>query len=48
MNLVLEIPLLGKTILDIVPVETLLVPKSILPLCDAPTELFKTSLLYNE
>ena len=48
MNLVLEIRLLGKTILDNVPLEILLVPKSILPLCGASTELCKTSLLYYE
>ena len=45
MNLVLEIRLLGKTILDNVSLEIHLVPKSILPLCDGPTELCKTCLL---
>ena len=47
MNLVLEIQLLGKTILGNVPLEILLIPKLILPLCDAPTELCKISLLYH-
>ena len=45
MNLVLEIRLLGKTILDNVPLEILPVPKLILTLCDAPTEPCRTSLL---
>ena len=37
MNLVLEIRLLGKTILDSLPLEILLAPKLLLPMCDAPT-----------
>ena len=48
MNLVLEIRLLGKTILDNVPLEILPFPTLILTLCDAPTRLCKTSLLYYE
>ena len=48
MNLVLEIRLLGKTILDNVPLEILLVPKWLLPLCDGPTEPCKTFLIYYE
>ena len=48
MNLVLEIRLLGKTILDNVPLEIIPVPKLILTLCDAPTGLCRTSLLYYE
>ena len=48
MNLVQEIRLLGKTILDNVPLEILPVPKLILTLCDAPIELSKISLLYCE
>ena len=48
MNLALEIRLLGKTILDNVPLEILPVPTLILTPCDAPTELCKTSLLYCE
>ena len=45
-NLVLEIRLLGKTILDNVPLGILPVPRLILTRCDAPTGLYKTSLLY--
>ena len=48
MNLVLEIRLLGKTILDNVPLEILPVPKLILTLYDAPTELCRICLLYYE
>ena len=48
MNLVLEIRLLGKTNLGNVPLEILPVPTLILTLCDAPTELCRTSLLYYE
>ena len=48
MNLVLEIRLLGKTILDNMPLETLLIPMLILTLCDASIGLCKTSLLYYE
>ena len=48
MNLILEIWLLGKTILDNVPLEILLIPMLILTLCDASIGLCKTSLLYCE
>ena len=48
MNLVLEIRLLGKTILDNLPLVILPVPTLILTLCDAPTEPCRTSLLYYE
>ena len=48
MNLVLEIQLHGKTILDNVPLEILPVPTLIMTLCDAHTESCRTSLLYYE
>ena len=48
MYLVLEIRLLGKTILDNVSLEILPVPMLILTLCDAPTEPCRTSLLCYE
>ena len=48
MNLVLKIRLLGKTILDNMSLEILLIPMLILTLCDASIGLCKTSLLYCE
>ena len=48
MNLVLEIRLLGKTILDNMHLEILPVPTLILTLSDASIGLCKTSLLYYE
>ena len=46
MNLVLEIRLLGKTILDNMPLENLLIPRVILTRYDASIGLCKTSVLY--
>ena len=48
MNLVLEIRFLGKTILDNMPLEILLIPMLILTRCDASIGLSKTSVLYCE
>ena len=48
MNLVLEIRLLGKTILDNMPLEILLVPRLILTQYDASIGLCKIFVLYCE
>ena len=48
MNLVLEIRLLGKTILDRLPLKSPLFPKLLLPRCDAPTEPYKILSPYRE
>ena len=48
MNLVLEIQLLGKTILDNMPLETLLIPRLILTRYDASIEPCKTFMTYCE
>ena len=48
MNLILKIRLLGKIILDNVPLEILLIPMLIQTLCDASIGLCKISLLYCE
>ena len=48
MNLVLEIRLLGKTILDNMPLEILLIPRLILTRYDASIERYKISVTYCE
>ena len=48
MNLVLEIRLLGKTILDNMPLEILLIPRLILTRYDASTGPCKTFVIYCE
>ena len=48
MNLVLEIRLLGKTILDNMPLEILLIPRLILTRYDASIEPCKTFMTYCE
>ena len=48
MNLVLEIRLLGKTILDSMPLEILLIPRLILTQYDASIEPCKTFVIYCE
>ena len=48
MNLVLEIRLLGKTILDNMPLKILLVPRLILTQYDASIGLCKIFVLYCE
>jgi len=48
MNLVLEIRFLGKTILDNMPLEILLIPRLILTRYDASIEPCKTSETYCE
>ena len=48
MNLVLEIRLLGKTILDNMPLEILLIPRLILTRYDASIGPCKTFMIYCE
>ena len=48
MNLVLKIRLLGKTILDSMPLEILLIPRLILIRYDASIGLCKKIVLYSE
>ena len=48
MNLVMEIQLLGKTILDNMPLEILLIPRLILARYDASIEPCKTFVTYCE
>ena len=48
MNLILEIRLLGKTILDNMPLEILLIPRLILTQYDASIGLCKIFVLYCE